>query len=41
MMNKEESTKIVNSMFPMAGVFVLEHGHISHIVNLWDMDQLN
>ena len=32
MMTKEGSNKIVNFMTPGAGVLVLEHGHISHIV---------
>ena len=31
-MTKERSTKIVNIMTPGAGVLVLGHGHISHIV---------
>ena len=36
MMTKEESTKIVNFMTPLAGVFVLGRGHtcISKIVNM-------
>ena len=34
MMTKEGSTKIVNFMTPGAGVLVLGHGHISHIVKI-------
>ena len=34
MMTKEGSTKIVNFMTPGAGVLVLGHGHISHIVKM-------
>ena len=34
MMTKERYNKIVNFMTPGAGVLVLEHGHISHIVKL-------
>ena len=34
MMTKEGSTKIVNFMTPGAGVLVLGHGHISHIVEM-------
>ena len=34
MMTKEGSTKIVNFMPPGAGVLVLGHGHISHIVKM-------
>ena len=33
-MTKEDSNKIVNLMTPGAGVLVLGHGHISHIVKL-------
>ena len=32
MMTKEGSTKIVNFMTPVAGVLMLECGHISHII---------
>ena len=35
MMTKEESTIIVNFMTPGAGVLVLWHGHISHIVTMY------
>ena len=31
MITKKGSTKVVNFMTPGAGVFVLGHGHISHI----------
>ena len=31
-MTKEGATKIVNFMTPGAGVLVLGHGHVSHIV---------
>ena len=34
MMTKEGSTKIVNFMTPGAGVLMLGHGHISHIVKM-------
>ena len=34
MMTKEGSTKIINIMIPWAGVLVLGHGHISHIVEM-------
>ena len=34
MMTKEGSTKIVNFMFPGAGVLVLGCGHLSHIVKM-------
>ena len=34
MMTKEGSTKIVDCMTPGAGVLMLGHGHISHIVKL-------
>ena len=34
MMNKEGSTKIINFMTPGAGVLVLGHGHISHVVKM-------
>ena len=34
MMTKEGSTKIFNFMTPGAGVLVLGHGHISHIVKM-------
>ena len=34
MMTKGGSTKIVNFMTPGAGVLVLGHGHISHIVKM-------
>ena len=34
MMTKKGSTKIVNFMTPTAGVLVLGHGHISHIVKM-------
>ena len=34
MMTKEGSTKIVTFMTPGAGVLVLGHGHISHIVKM-------
>ena len=34
MMTKEGATKIVNFMTPMAGVLVLECGHISHMVKM-------
>ena len=34
MMTMERSTKIVNFMTPGAGVLVLGHGHISHIVKM-------
>ena len=34
MMTKEGSTKIINIMTPWAGVLVLGHGHISHIVEM-------
>ena len=34
MMTKEGSTKIVNIMTPWAGVLVLGHGHIRHIVKI-------
>ena len=34
MMTKEGSTKIINFMTPGAGVLVLGHGHVSHIVKM-------
>ena len=34
MMTKEVSSKIMNFMTPGTGVFMLGHGHISHIVKL-------
>ena len=34
MMTKEGSTKIVNFMTPGAGILVLGHDHISHIVKM-------
>ena len=34
MMPKEGSIKIVRSMTPRAGIFVLEHSHISYIVKI-------
>ena len=34
MMTTEGSTKIVNFMTPGAGVLVLGHGHINHIVKM-------
>ena len=34
MLTEEGSTKIVNYMTPGAGVHVLGHGHISHIVKM-------
>ena len=33
LMNKE-ATKIVNFTFPVAGILVLGHGHISHILKM-------
>ena len=33
-MNKEESTEIVNFMIPESGVLVIGRGHISHIVKM-------
>ena len=35
MMTKEGSTKIVTFMTPGAGVLVLGHGHISHIMKMY------
>ena len=33
-MTKEGSTEIVNGITPGAGVLVLGHGHLSHIVKM-------
>ena len=33
-MTKEGATKIVNFIIPEAGVHVLGHGHISHLVKM-------
>ena len=35
MMSKERSTKILNFMTHGAGVLVLGHSHISHVVNMY------
>ena len=34
MMTKEGCTKAVDLMIPKAGIFVLGHGHTSHIVKI-------
>ena len=35
MMTKEGTTQIVNFMTPEAGVLMLGHAHMSHVVNMY------